>query len=278
MVYFIILVNNLFMKITRIKLLTIVDKIFITTLFTLVTFVWIKYFIRNNIYCLLVSVLISVLIVYFITLFTNERTENKTTKAETAKRINSFMYSFLLMSKTEIIKLFYEKISKKEKVRLEKSIIIFDNNEGITPCLHLNSLSIEELSKHYRNAVKLKLNKLTIITLDCKSEIEGFSKHISKIDIKILTKNETFYNVIQRYKIYPEIVVAQKSNKKDTFKSIMKKNFNRTRTKHFVSSGIIMLFFSLFFKYNLYYTITSSVLFLFAIISYFLKENTTLNN
>ena len=266
------------MKITRIKVLSLIDKVFITTLFTLLTFVWIKYFIRNNIYCLLISTLISILVVYFISLFINERTENKTTKIETTKRINNFMYSFLLMSKTEISKFLYEHISKKEKVRLEKSMIIFDNNEAIAPCLHQDDLSIEELSKYYRDAIKFKLNKLTIITLSCKSEIESFSKQIDKVEIKILTKTETFYSVIQRYKAYPEVLMAQKTTKKDSFKSIIKKSFNRNRTKHFVSSGIIMLFFSFIFKYNLYYTITSSILFLFAIISYFLKENTTLNN
>ena len=266
------------MKITRIKLLTLVDKIFITTLFSLITFVWIKYFIRNNILALVVSTLISIVIVYFISIFINAKTEKNTTKTETEKRINGFMFSFLLMDKKDTAKFLYEQISKKEKVKLEKSAIIFDNLEGLIPCLDLSFMTFEELSRCYQLAKKLGLEKLTILSLECKNDIKIFAKQINNIDIKILTKYETFYSVIQRYKAYPEVLLAQKINKKDTFKTIMQKCFNRARAKSFVVSGIIMLFFSFIFKYNLYYTITSSILFLLAIISCFLKENPTLNN
>ena len=94
-------------------------------------------------------------------------------------------------------------------------------------------------------------------------------------DIEILTKSETFYAYIQRYAIYPEILVAQKTSKKESFFNIIKFCFKKEKAKSYVFSGIVLLILSFFFRYNLYYVIVSSLLFLCSIICFFQKQKQT---
>lgn len=259
------------MKISRLTFISTIDKIFITSMLTLFSFVWIKYFIRNNVYALLLSFTLSVIIVSLFLSVKKSNLEKKITKIETAKRIDSFMYSIFLLEENTIFKMIYDRISKTENIKLKENILI-NENTGIIPLLNVEEISLRDIAIAYQTAKKLRLKEITILSISCPNKGKQFSKNIKDIKINILEKEETFYEYIQRYAIYPEVLVAQKSNKKESFKAVIKLSFNKTKIKSYALSGIVMLILSLFFKYNLYYVIVSSILFLFAIISFFFKD------
>lgn len=267
--------NNHNMKISKQNFISVFDTIFITTLLTLFTFVWLKYFIKNNILSFVISFIISLILVFIFTLRKKSKLEKKITKIETDKRIDSFIYSFFLLGKDETSKLIYNNIKKIKPATLNENIIICED-ENIFSFLHKEELTLNDISHIYQKAKKLNIDTITLLTINSSKTVSDFSKSINDVNIKILSKKQTFYSYIQRYAIYPKILVAQKTSKKESFFKLIKLSFNRERTKHFVFSGIIMLIFSLFFKYNLYYVIVSSLLFIFAIISYFLKNKNEL--
>lgn len=262
------------MKITRLSIISTIDKVFITTLLSLFSFVWIRYFIKNNIVAILISTILSTIVVGLSYLTHRGKIEKQITKLETEKRIDSFIYSLFLLGREKISKLFFEKISKKEYSILKNNIILL-NDENIIPLLHKEEICLNDIASVYQKAKKLNLKKITILSISATPSAHKLTKSIKDIEIKIYEKHKTFYKYIQRYAIYPEILVAQKTSKKDSFLAIIKLGFRKERTKHFVLSGIIMLILSLFFKYNLYYTIVSSILFLFAIISFFVGAKNT---
>lgn len=261
------------MKISKLKIISSIDKIFITSVFTLFSFVWIKYFIRNNIYSFLLSLFLSMFIVSLFSLIQKNKFTKRKIKIETNKEINSYIYSFLLLKSEETLKLFYEKL-KQEGAVLHNNVIIL-NKTCIIPKLDVEILSINDVSKIYQSIKNSNINKIKILTIEAKEDCINFAKSIKNFDIEILTKSETFYAYIQRYAIYPEILVAQKTSKKESFFNIIKFCFKKEKAKSYVFSGIVLLILSFFFRYNLYYVIVSSLLFLCSIICFFQKQKQT---
>ena len=92
--------------------------------------------------------------------------------------------------------------------------------------------------------------------------IKNFNQHIILID------RFECYSLYKEYEFFPEITEIYKKEAKPTFKDLLSIAFNRSRTKGYLFSAIILFITSFFVKINLYYCIISSILLLFALISY----------
>ena len=65
--------------------------------------------------------------------------------------------------------------------------------------------------------------------------------------------------------------VLYEEKNKYTFKELLNIAFNKNKTKSYVVTGLIFLISSIFLRYNIYYIVFTTLMFVFALFSYFNK-------
>jgi len=166
---------------------------------------------------------------------------------------------------------FYEDMlkSRHQNILTKKSFIIILKNNTKTilfPYLKLETLKPNNLLEIIRLVSSSKPNKITILCYDYDKETMAFLKNF-KEDIILLDRYET-YSLYKEYEFFPTITQEYKKEGKLSIKDLLCFAFNRSRTKGYLISAFILFITSFFVRINIYYCIISSLLLLFALISY----------
>ena len=110
-------------------------------------------------------------------------------------------------------------------------------------------------------------NKKIIILCN---EIDGnnkiFFENLKNYSISIFTKDAVYSEFLKPSGLYPKIIFEPNKKKKLKLKEIMLISFNKTNTKKYFFSGLIIFVCSFFVRFNFYYVFMSSLLFLFSLI------------
>ena len=115
------------------------------------------------------------------------------------------------------------------------------------------------------NSFKKPINKLVILCNDYDKVLPGFVKNFNQ-EIIILDKYQTYLSLYKEYDYYPAIIERQKT--KNSYKQYLAVAFNRSKTKGYLFAAVILVLSSFFVKFNIYYYIISSLLLIFALISF----------
>lgn len=165
---------------------------------------------------------------------------------------------------------FYEEMlrTRHSEISVKKNFLIINKDEKIVlyPYLKLVSLKPENLIEILKETKSAKADKIRIICYEYDKDIVAFIKNF-KEEIILIDRFES-YSLYKEYDFFPEITQEYKKEAKLTFKDLLGFAFNRSRTKGYLLSAIILFITSFFVKINLYYCIISSLLLIFALISY----------
>ena len=239
-------------------------KLFLIFLFVLV---WVRYFVNSLIYSVLISAVLTFIIDLVTRLLFNKK-HKKISILTKEKEDAENMFLSLAMEK-ESISFFSSLFISKDSIVQHKDYLSYKENGNkivVIPLLAFLPLTINDIAQTIKKVKKEKSNKIIIIggeyTKDCYNFINIFEEKIILLD-----KYQTYENLYKRYNIYPEIKKNTKETKRNTFKEILAFSFNRSKTKGYIISALALLFCSLFVRNTLYYSIVSSILLIFAIVS-----------
>ena len=243
------------------------------------TFIWVRYFIRQLWLAVLISGIITLILDIFIRLITRRKYSKNSMKIKEKEEAENMFLS--LVTSTNYINFFFS-IAKKENSNSvkKKNYILIENTTNKTlfyPFMSANDLTKDDIAKIIITANKEKVNKIVITCGEINKEAYSFSKSIN-IPIILLDKFLTYNNLYKYYDIYPEITMSYQKSKKLAFKEMLAFSFNKSRTKGYFLSAIVLLISTLFIRMNVYYCIMASLLIIFALISFFnpyfnIKEN-----
>ncbi len=194
-------------------------------------------------------------------------------KAKEKEDAESMFFS-LAMSNSQN-SFFLKLLSEKEDIKEHKNYILYkEENKKIIfiPSLNFVALSTNDIAQMIKTVKKEKPQKLIIVAGEVAKECYDFKK-IYDEEIILLNKYETYEMMYKEKNIFPEITINKKQVKKLTVKELLEYSFNRYRIKGYLLSSLALLFCSLFVKATLYYSIVTSMLILFAIISFFSPFN-----
>ncbi len=165
----------------------------------------------------------------------------------------------------KLVKSKYPSIAKKEKY------ILINHSEKVKsvlyPFMQFSKLNIDNLTNILSNLKETEIKKVVITCNEADKTTLAFAKNFD-YEIVILDKFETYKHLYKVYEIYPEISMHYKKAQKLSIKDLIAYSFNRSRTKGYLFSAVILLLSSMFVRANLYYAIISSTLLIFALISY----------
>lgn len=232
-----------------------------------IAFIWLRFFL-NSIW-LILSISLTITILFEIAHRYFQR-KNKSRENLKIKEKEDADNMFLSLAKDSKYMKFYEEMLKTRHsdVVANKDFLIINKEEKVIlfPYLKLEILKPLHLLEILNKTTKAKADKITILCYEYDKDTVAFIKNFSE-KIVLVDRFES-YSLYKEYEFFPEITQEYKKEAKLTFKDLLGFAFNRSRTKGYLISSIILFITSFFVKINIYYCIISSLLLLFALISY----------
>lgn len=233
-------------------------------------YIWTRYFLKSLWLSLLVSA-IATIVIDFILIYLGKKKNNSASLKIKEKEEAENM--FLSLSTSENYLSFFLQLAKKENLNSikKKKYILLDFSSHKTlfyPFMSMNEIKSDDIAKIYIEAQKEKVNKIVICCGDIGKDAITFSRSL-QTEIILLDKFSTYKQLYKYYEFFPPITQTYKKNKKLAVKEILAYSFNRSRTKGYFISAIILFISTLYIRMNIYYTIMASTLIIFALLSYF---------
>ena len=250
------------------KFLFIIQIFIKCSLIFLIAFIWLR-FVLDSIWLALSLSFIITVIIELITTFFKRKNGIKNSLQVKEKEDAENMFLSLLQDKNRIDFFCNLVSSRHSNIRKNKNYILISHDNktkvALFPFFKIQSLLPDNIIE-INNEIKEKLDKLVIVCNDYDKSSLDFSKHFS-FEIVILNKYETYQNLYKEYDYYPEIIVKN-STKKISFKELISYSFNRSRTKGYIISSLLLFIMSFFVQMSIYYCIVASILLIFALISF----------
>lgn len=241
-------------------------RIFLIFLFI---FIWVKFFFKSFWPSILLSVFFAIFIDLLIKIFTKKNQKVKQLKLKEKEECENMFLS--LATNSCHIDFFYKLAKTKHTALKNKNYIRVKHDDGdviLYPFLNFCSLQLNDLNQIIKSIKEKNFKKIVVCAGEISKESFIFVKNF-EFEIVLLDKFETYKQLYKNYNFFPEITLTYKKDKKATFKEILAYSFNRKKTKSYIFSAFVLLFSSLFVPASLYYCIISSLLVVFAIISFF---------
>lgn len=241
----------------------------------LISFVWIRYFLRKLWLAVLISMIVStVLYLIFLLLKRKKKIKNGLKLKEKEDAENMFLS---LACDKKRMDFFYDLASSKHKnIEKNSKFLVISHENGtktiLFPKIDYEILSISNLVEIYK-IVKGKAEKVVVLCHSYDNEVKTFASHF-EIEFLVFDRFETYERLYKYYNIFPTIKEKFKVNKKLTFKDFVSFSFNKKRAKGYLFSAFLLAFSAIFVRTTIYYAIVATILVLFAVISQF---NTTFN-
>lgn len=249
----------------------IIDYIFKNTLVFFIAFIWIRFYIKTLYLSLFLSVIITLLFGLVITLKNQKNLNTKKLTCEENKQISICTNEFLFSNHFTNLNFFNKLANKKHTSTIINEFILIKNNGfkiALFPYYETRILTIDTATNIYIKCKELAVDKLVITCKNTNQEALNFAKQLKNIKLLILEEKQAYFKLLKTYETYPKITNKLIQEDKLTLKQILMLAFNRKKTKGYLFSGVILFFASFVIKYNIYYIVFSSLLFIMALFSY----------
>lgn len=250
------------------KLAKLSNKIFLYVVIFLISFIWCNCYISRFFICVILANLTAIILCILVSKFSNKKENQLNQKKATQLQLTNTITQLLFMEKSEQLNYFYNVISFSFKqAKINKQYITL-NNKLIFPVFNYEL----EVSDFLNIFNKHREKKLIILTNKLSKNLEDILSKFDLDHVKILCAEDVFYKIINPSQIFPTTKIKQKNPTKLKLKELLFVAFNKTNSKKYFYGGIILLFFSLIYKYTLYYQIMGTIMFLFSLFSRYNKK------
>ncbi len=265
------------------KLAIIIDSIFISIIFFIISFIWINKYIKNAILSFIVSNIIAILWFIVIFKFSLKRHNLKNLKNKDLKLAEKCLNKLKFYDDNSTIK-FFEKLLNSTNV----SSNIY-TNKNLYFYVQVKKPLCEDdffIANNYFISTK---NQLPLCFIGCNVSNE-FSTLIENSPITYEVYNSSdLYLLMKESNTFPDEIQEEQQITKKTYLKKFKNKFLSSITKNhfkdFFISGLSLIVLSIFIPYSLYYSIFGSILLILSIVSLFnknkaplLKTKTTLSD
>lgn len=250
------------------RLITFIDKIFLSFTVFLIVYAWINFFVGNLFATFILSLIISSSIIFVFYYFFNRKKTKKLSIINYLKDVEEKFLAFSLLGVKERLKLIYEIASNSYKCEKHKDkIVCFDQTKKIVILTHFNS---ERLTQFELNKLIAGMFKYDEIKIICKEKNPALNLKIFKNpNIEIISKKELYDEWFLKHSIFPETSFLNTEKMKINLKKILRNFIVRNKAKSYLFCGFILLFSSIILPYHLYYLIFGSLLIIMSILCRF---------
>jgi len=251
----------------------IIDFIFKVVSIFLISFIWIRLFEHNLTLIIIYSALITLVLSLISTIISVKKIKKENLSNEENLNFKNAIYKLNFYSKPQLLTFFNNMIKNKFKTTKNTDFILLENdNKKIGLFFNFNFETTDKnfISLIYRKIKVNKLNKVLIFSNDFTKETKELCENFKDIKFSLLNASDT-YKFMKKYNSLPSNEIEQVKKTKYKFKDFLYIAFNKSKTKRYFFTGIIFLISSIFMRYNIYYLVFTTLMFLFAMFSFFNK-------
>lgn len=248
------------------KLLKILQQILLFIISFFIVYIWTSYSKLKITLCLIISSFSSLIFCILTTRLKKKNNIKESLKQKEKEDADNIFLS--LCTNKNYLDFFLQLVSTRHK-NIEKHknyIFIKDSQKILYPFISMDNPTENDINFIFKETKKKGKFSIIILCNNYSKEILKYANLIFE-DVNILNKYEAYNFIYKEYDFFPPITITNKETKL-TIKDLISFAFNKQRTKGFLLSAIILLLSSLFIKINIYYCIVSTLLLLFALLSY----------
>lgn len=227
-----------------------------------ISYIWLNYLRIQNAKCFLYSTVISIIVGYTIKLINGKKNKRINLSKEQQLKIENttlqFMYSPLSKTLDFLNHVFKDSYAiKKHKTWLQlDSLALF-------PMYFNNNLTENEVLK----AIKETDLEIVIFCANYSDIALKTATHTNRT-VHILNQSDVF-NILCKYNTFPQFGITKQIKQKPKLSDIKNNAFARKNAKNYLLSSLLIFVSSFFVRFNIYYSIISTILLCFAFISLF---------
>jgi len=232
----------------------ILDLIFIFFASLFLSFTILRYYLDNLTYIIVLSLLFSILsIIIGLKLLLNKHKNVYLKNNEVAKK-NEVFFNLAFYNEKDL-KNYFMKLFLKAEIKadnIKENIFLPEKKLLVKFLFKLTPLNTDDFVLAVKNNTN---NEIVLITNEVNNDVISYAK---KTNIKIITGTNIFL-LMKKHELYPDISFSLKANEK-----IIKRKFNieltRKKAKNFLVFGSVLLLFSLFVAFPIYYLVMGNIL------------------
>ncbi len=232
-----------------------------------IAFLWINYYYDNVVVVAIISTLIAIIIGQIIALIFKRKSNIIKLSQKEQSHINNISTQFLLAENSKILIFYKNLLSAKRDVVISKNkdAIIWQDT-AFLPMFSKSTITQDDISTAYKNYHDYQ----NIIIAGISFSDDAIALSTKTTDCKITTLDiQQMYKVYKKYDYYPDFSIKLATKERTNLKKVKETIFIKSNAKHYFLSGLVILITSFFIKYNTYYLIFATLLFVFSGISYF---------
>lgn len=253
----------------------IIDKLVLILTVFFIAFLWVRFYEHNSFLIILYTCLITIGVCGIIYAFSLKKQKKLEISQKEAVFIEN-LSTFLLFSSKKQVLVEFEKVLKMRNISYSShtNFLVF-NDIILVPLFSKQVIDDENILDIVKKIKSQKISKKNIII--CANSFSESAKKISKkssdYNIDLFDQAKTYLVFFKPVNYSPNIEQKpkQKVSFRKKFSNLIYVAFNKKRFRGYIISALILFASSYFMRYNLYYLIFSSILFLFAFFSYFNK-------
>lgn len=237
------------------------DSVFLIVTTFIVAFVWLRYYIDNNLVCLFSAIAISILFFLAFKAITDGKKEKRKLKKQERQQAENLAVYLSMLPNKNLLALF-EELSTLRQCEIKKSenTITYKNVKTIRLVFDFfcGALTAKLFCDFVKQAKADKIDKLEIFAHSFDKSVLQLMKSVD-FEVKLFDANSTFA-LLKDNGLLPQEVINKKrvSPLKSNFLQIV---FDKSRAKYYLMSSLFLLLTSFLTFFKLYYLISGTVLF-----------------
>lgn len=244
-----------------------------------VSFVWARYYISDVWMTLFAAAVLTLTITVLFTLIFNFKNRGKRLRSAEYSHMTEISNQFLLSTtaqNVEFLTKVFERGEDCDVIPLDDAVAAKKDGRTVIVYPHFSPspLSKQNIIDYIRNAVRFDTTEITVMCLSMEKGLENFCATLADFKVKIYDPMKT-YALLKSYNSFPEITRRLTKPKKQSIRTAIGHALSRTRTKAYITGGLVLFAMSFITPYKLYYLIGASALVFIGLLSYFNRKYNT---
>ncbi len=251
------------------------DFLFYSFVIFLITFVWVRLLVHNKVLIWTYSIGITLIISIFLFLILKKKIYKFSYSKKETKEKQQILNSLVFAQNNEIVD-FLAGFFGGYQIKKHKDNLVLINKETNQKYMaffdfSFNEIDAKSIINYVKKAEKENIFKVYLFCGDANKECDKLVKNLKETKVKIINFNNFYENYIKKQNKKPNFKAKYEVKSKYSFKELLLVAFNKNKTKQYFLTGVIFLIGSIFLRYNIYYLVFTSLMFIFCLFSYFNK-------
>lgn len=247
----------------KVRIINLMDKIFVSFCVFLIIYAWINFYIRSLWITFILSLIFTAALVFVMYYFLEKKQDKKSKAKHRTSLVEKYNIAFRLLSTNEKKDLLRQVFSVIHSTNVDQDLnyIIQGVSHSIIIATQYENLSQHDLLNLMESRHNDTIDQYIVI---CNHHTNINTKLLRNKVIKLITKDD-LYTYFENTNIFPDISFIDENIYKLSWLDLRRKIFAKERARSYFFAGLILILSSIILPYQRYYRIMGSILLILAL-------------